>query len=215
MTQTRREFLIALGAAGATAGATARATAGTATPARAQQQESRMTMSGPMDESRYRPVRLPARAGAVSMSADARDALEHRIHCQCGCTLDIYTCRTTDFTCPVSPAMHADVLGLVAGGYTADEILHAFAAVYGEKVLMAPWARGFNWAGYLTPFIALGAGAVGLAFLIGRWRRAAITGAGPGTTSPQSGAAGAGTPPTEATPEEWARLDAALRRDDP
>jgi cytochrome c-type biogenesis protein CcmH len=209
--RTRRDFLRALGAAGATAALAPRA--------RAQGQAARMTMSGPMDESRYRPVRLPPLTGAVVMSDAARDALEHRIHCQCGCTLDIYTCRTTDFTCPVSPAMHADVLRLVAGGYTEDAILHAFAAVYGEKVLMAPWASGFNWAGYLTPFIALGAGAVGLALLIGRWRRAALTAAAPGAAGRPTGSgslpADARSAPTEATPDEWARLDATLRRDDP
>ncbi len=202
MTRTRREFLLALGAAGATAAI--------GRPARAQGQDARMTMSGPMDESRYRPVRLPDRTGASAMTADARDALEHRIHCQCGCTLDIYTCRTTDFTCPVSPAMHADVLRLIAGGYTGDEILHAFAAVYGERVLMAPWASGFNWAGYLTPFVVLGGAAVGVAVLIGRWRRAALAGA----ASPAAGPPDAPMA-TDATPDEWARLDAALRHDDP
>ena len=55
-----------------------------------------------------------------------RDALEHRIHCQCGCTLDVFTCRTTDFSCQVSPAMHRDVMALVDGGYSAQEIIDAF-----------------------------------------------------------------------------------------
>ena len=48
------------------------------------------------------------------------------IHCQCGCTLDVYTCRTTDFSCQVSPAMHRDVMALVEGGYGAQEIIDAF-----------------------------------------------------------------------------------------
>ena len=29
----------------------------------------------------------------------AIQALEKRLRCGCGCTLDVYTCRTTDFTC--------------------------------------------------------------------------------------------------------------------
>jgi cytochrome c-type biogenesis protein CcmH len=70
--------------------------------------------------------RPPKRDARASMSNDDRDALEHQIRCQCGCTLDVYTCRTTDFSCQVSPAMHRDVMSLVAGGYSAQEILDAF-----------------------------------------------------------------------------------------
>ena len=122
----------------------------------------RTTMSGPMDTDAYHAVSLPPKAGAgASMSVGQRDALEHDLHCQCGCTLDVFTCRTTDFTCSVSPAMHCDVMQLVDGGYSKAEIIGAFRAAYGERVLMAPVAEGFNWAAYLTPFVALGAGAAG------------------------------------------------------
>ena len=103
--------------------------------------------------------RAPKPRARASMSKDERDALEHEIRCQCGCTLDVYTCRTTDFSCQVSPAMHRDVLSLVEGGYSAQEILDAFVQTYGERALMSPKREGFNWAGYLVPFAALGAGA--------------------------------------------------------
>ena len=93
------------------------------------------------------------------MTPMQRDALEHQIRCQCGCTLDVYTCRTTDFSCQVSPAMHRDIMALVEGGYSAQEILDAFVDTYGERALMAPKKEGFNWAGYLVPFGALAAGA--------------------------------------------------------
>src|SRR5215208_1125932 len=93
----------------------------------------------------YRPVALPVKAGATaSMTELQRDDLEHQLHCQCGCNLDVFTCRTTDFACSVSPAMHADVMGLVSGGYGAQEILAVFKAIYGERVLMAPGKTGFN-----------------------------------------------------------------------
>jgi cytochrome c-type biogenesis protein CcmH len=163
-------------------------------------QQARPTMSGPMDENAYHPVSRPPKANASpSMSDDARDALEHRIHCQCGCTLDVYTCRTTDFTCPVSPAMHHDAMALVAGGYTSDEILEAFRAAYGDKVLMAPPRQGFNWAGYVLPSAVLAAGGVIIAILIQRWR----------TIEPAPAAA----PPIDATSDELGRLDEAVRRD--
>jgi cytochrome c-type biogenesis protein CcmH len=186
---TRRGFFGAV-AAGAVAAARAGA-----------QQATTPTMSGPMDQEAYKSVAKPGKPGASpSMTADARDALEHRIHCQCGCTLDVYTCRTTDFTCSVSPAMHRDVMELVAGGYSADEIIAAFQTAYGDKVLMAPPKVGFNWAGYLTPFAALATGAVVVAVLIGRWRQP------PAVPAPEVSRSG--------TADELRRLDELVRRDD-
>ena len=126
-----------------------------------------------MNDNAYRSVVRPPKPGAgPSMSAAARDELEHHLHCQCGCTLDVYTCRTTDFTCPISPAMHQDVMHLVEGGYTGTEILGAFRAAYGERVLMAPVREGFNWAAYITPFVAIGTGAAVVTLLTQRWRQA-------------------------------------------
>jgi len=199
---TRRAFLgaAAAGLAGAAAGLIA-------APLRAQAQDGKPTMSGPMDEGAYKAVTRPARPGAApSMTDDGRDALEHRIHCQCGCTLDVYTCRTTDFTCPVSPSMHHDIAQLVAGGYSADEIIGAFQGAYGDKVLMAPPRVGFNWAGYTTPFVVLAVGAIGVAVLMGRWRRPSAS----AVTTPGESPSG-----VDATPDELRRLAEAVRRDDP
>ena len=42
-----------------------------------------------------------------------RDELEKHLKCQCGCPMDIYLCRTTDFSCPVSPKVHADIEALI------------------------------------------------------------------------------------------------------
>lgn len=156
-----------------------------------------------MNQGAVRPVRLPSRPGArASMTADERDALEHDIRCQCGCTLDIYTCRTTDFSCQVSPAMHRDVMALVEGGYDADEIIAAFVNVYGERALMAPTREGFNLVGWTLPFIALLGGAAGLGALIRRWGlRAAAAEAQPRLN-------------VDASPDELARLEAAVRDDE-
>ena len=156
----------------------------------------------PMDQAAARSVRLPPKPGAApSMTADQRDALEHQIRCQCGCTLDVFTCRTTDFSCQVSPAMHRDIMALVSGGYTDREILDAFVDVYGERVLMAPPRVGFNIVGYVLPGIAIAVGAIVLAVVIRRWRPAdrAVT------MSPDAS--------LNATPEELRRLEAAVRDD--
>jgi len=188
----RREFFGA--AALVTLAAGARRAAG--------QEETRNTSGAPMDQQAYKPVRLPPKEGATTKLTDAqRDDLEHHLHCQCGCGLDIYTCRTTDFSCTVSPAMHLDVLGLVSGGYGVDEIMRAFRQVYGEGVLMSPVKEGFNWVGYLAPFGALAAGAVVAGTLIRKWSRSSPTVA---ATVPST---------IDATPDELARLRAALKDD--
>ncbi len=213
---TRRDFLVAA------AGSVAAGVAAIALPRRARGQDSqqpggqdgqgttqgpRTTMSGPMSESAYRPVVLPPKPGAKpSMSDGQRDALEHQLHCQCGCTLDVFTCRTTDFTCPVSPPMHSDIVALVLGGYTAVEILDAFRKTYGERVLMSPVREGFNWAGYVAPFVALGGATVAVAVLIRRWREVPAAATGGAAPLPPADA-------SAATPDEMARLEAAIRDD--
>lgn len=97
--------------------------------------------------------------------------IESRLACTCGCTLDVYTCRTTDFTCGVSPAMHREVVRLVQQGRTGDEVIEAFVAQYGETVLMAPPKSGFNLVGYVLPGLGiLGVGAAMLWMFLGRGR---------------------------------------------
>ena len=196
MSISRRQFILAIPALGLAAAAFPR-------KIRAAQ-VAVQTFNGPMADANEvaRTVTLPPKPGAQPSMTDAqRDDLEHQIHCQCGCNLDVYTCRTTDFSCSVSPVMHADVMGLVTGGYTAPEILAAFRAAYGEKVLMAPVRSGFNLVGYTMPFIALGAGAVIVAALLRRWKSRAPDVA---TVEPSQ---------SDATAGELAELDAAVRRD--
>jgi cytochrome c-type biogenesis protein CcmH len=193
---TRRSFVLGIPALGLIAAAFPR-------PIRAAQ-VAVQTFNGPMAAAGevYRQVTLAAKPGAKPSMTDAeRDDLEHQIHCQCGCNLDVYTCRTTDFACSVSPAMHADVMGLVAGGHSGPEILAAFKAVYGEKVLMAPGRSGFNLLGYTMPFIALGTGAVVVAALMRRWK-SRVPAASPVPLSH-----------VDATDAELEALDAAVRRD--
>jgi cytochrome c-type biogenesis protein CcmH len=96
-------------------------------------------------------------------------AIEERLRCTCGCNLDVYTCRTTDFTCATSPAMHREVVKLVEQGSTAEEVIDFFVAEHGELVLMAPKKEGFNLVGYVLPGMAITAvGAVMLWMLARR-----------------------------------------------
>jgi len=103
----------------------------------------------------------PGRAGRALPPVTAADndaaiqRIEKRIRCSCGCGLDVYTCRTTDFSCTYSAAMHKEVLRLAGQGKTAQQITNEFVAQYGEQALMSPPRHGFNLAGYFVPSVVV------------------------------------------------------------
>lgn len=130
-------------------------------------------------------------------------SIERRLRCTCGCTLDIYTCRTTDFSCTFSPVLHREVITMVKAGQTPEDIVAALVAREGPAMLMAPPARGFNLAGYLVPGLVMASGALGLAAWLSR-RRMAVAADAPDIA--------ATAPPSSTTPdaEQLARLRRAL-----
>ncbi|MGH7699959.1 MAG: cytochrome c-type biogenesis protein, partial [Gemmatimonadales bacterium] len=152
----------------------------------------------------------PSRAGRPVQPTTAREtdaeiqAIEKRLRCTCGCNLDVYTCRTTDFTCEVSPAMHREVVALHEAGRTADEIVDDFVRRHGVAILMAPPKRGFNLAAYFVPSLAiLAAGAV-LLIVLRRWTRAGAPAV--------AAARGPADPTATASPQELDRLRQELER---
>jgi cytochrome c-type biogenesis protein CcmH/NrfF len=150
----------------------------------------------------------PQAAGRAAEPVTARDnselikALERKIRCTCGCNLDVFTCRTTDFTCTTSPAMHRLVLARIDSGMTEAQVLAAFQKQYGEMIFMQPPKRGFNWAAYIMPFLGLGVG-LGLVFgVVRRWAKASVRVAQEPTAAPLG----------DATPEEIEKLKHELER---
>jgi len=149
----------------------------------------------------------PARAGRPLDPVTAADndaviqAIEKQLHCTCGCNLDVYTCRTTDFTCTVSPAMHQHVVGLAKQGMTGQQIIDQFVREHGVAILMAPPKRGFNLAGYFVPSLLIVAAGVALTLVLRRWARTAATDAVPARPVAAAG-----------TPEELERLRGELDR---
>jgi cytochrome c-type biogenesis protein CcmH len=153
-------------------------------------------------------LRDPTVTGRPQTPTDPREndaeiqAIETRLACNCGCTLDVFTCRTTDFSCTYSPKLHREVLALRSQGKSADQILDAFVQKYGEKALMAPKPRGFNLAGYFLPGAIIAAAGAGLvAFIAHRKATVLATGTAAGQPSPAT--------PT-GSPEELERLRRAL-----
>lgn len=197
----RRRFLLALVGAGAALpvgrGLRAQAAAG-------QQQV-------PGSDGRlYDPRVVQERTPTVAADNDhAVMSVEKTLKCQCGCNLDIYTCRTTDFTCTTSPALHKDVVALRDQGKSADQIRAAFVERYGEQALMAPVPEGFNLAGYLVPGTVMLAGVALLtAWLVRRQRQVAHAPAAAPVAPTANPALTDG-----ATAEEIERLQRAMRED--
>ncbi|PYO42303.1 MAG: hypothetical protein DMD29_03770 [Gemmatimonadetes bacterium] len=151
----------------------------------------------------------PQRAGRPLEPVMARDnlaaiqAIEKQLHCTCGCNLDVYTCRTTDFNCTVSPALHRQVLARYEAGQSAQQILDAFVAEHGEAILMSPPRRGFNLVGYFLPGTLVLAAIVLLLLALRRWTRLA---APPPVAAPAGGPA--------ATPAELDHLRRELEQID-
>lgn len=155
----------------------------------------------------YKRVTLPPKAGATAkLDAEDISAFERTIACPCPCTLDVYTCRTTDFTCGNSPAVHRDVQEMVKGGYDADEILKAMVGVYGNDILMAPPKTGINLIAWFLPFAALGTGAVILNSMLHKWRKNSVAAPVANDVAVRNGNSGA-------TNDELERLRAAMRDD--
>jgi len=160
--------------------------------------------------------------GAVQQRAAATDAdndavvqgLERRLKCTCPCNLDIYTCRTTDFTCTYSPALHLEVVELRRLGKSESEVVDAFVAKYGERILMAPEPTGFNLTGYLLPgTVLLVAGGLLAGVLLRRGRVLAGAGAASMTAPDVGSDATPGSPADPASPiapEDAERLRRAL-----
>jgi cytochrome c-type biogenesis protein CcmH len=132
-------------------------------------------------------------------------SIEHKLACNCGCTLDVFTCRTTDFTCTYSPKLHREVVAMDKAGMSADQILDAFVREYGEKALMAPKPEGFNLWGYLLPGSLIVAAGAGLFAFISR-RKVALA----APDAPLPGASPDVAPARGASPEEMERLRRAL-----
>ena len=203
---SRRDFLRASAALTAVAMFAPRVRAQEAQSAAAGQQGA---ANIEMPQTAYKPVSLPKKPNAKPLVAQLqRDELERGLKCACPCKLDVFTCRTTDFQCGISPAMHSDVVRLVDGGYSVDEIVAAFTTVYGERVLMAPVKEGFNIAGYVVPFITLGIGATMLVALLRRWKHETES-AAPAVAAKSVLPIGGGAP--AATDDEMRRLQAAVR----
>ena len=90
--------------------------------------------------------------------------VEEQLVCQCGCTMIVAVCD-----CGTADQMRADIAAQMDAGVPPATILAGYVAKYGEKVVAYPVKKGFNWTAWITPFAAVGAGALLLYYLLHAW----------------------------------------------
>src|SRR5512132_2272196 len=88
------------------------------------------------------------------------------IICPCSCGEILTGC-----TCETGKAMRAYVDTEVKGGKTKDQIEAALVNQYGEVILGAPKAKGFNLVVWVAPVVATVLGFLIASFVLVRWRR--------------------------------------------
>lgn len=89
---------------------------------------------------------------------------------------------------PAADEMKKEIRGMLAAGRTRQQILDAFVAQYGERILAEPPARGFKRTLYVLPVILFVLSAAVLAVLIKRMaHQPALAGAQPGGPSVPAG----------------------------
>jgi cytochrome c-type biogenesis protein CcmH/NrfF len=93
------------------------------------------------------------------------DKAAERVLCDCGChPQSVAACA-----CGRAAELREEMRAMVAGGMSGDEVIASYVAKHGEKILIAPDAKGFNLVAWLGPLGRLLSGIVGIVLLVRRW----------------------------------------------
>ncbi len=147
---------------------------------------------------------LPARANesAAGSTADPARAITSQLICPCSCGEVLSGC-----TCETGIGLKGYVDSELKAGKNKEVIEAALIAKYGEVILGAPKAKGFNLVVWVAPFAATILGFGIATMILTRWvRRKRVVAVGP------DGAASSGTPSADAALAQLrARAEAELR----
>jgi cytochrome c-type biogenesis protein CcmF len=139
--------------------------------------------------------------GIVEIRSEAERALFGSLRCMCGsCARDLLsTC-----TCDTAQAAREKLRAQLEAGEARDQIIAAYAAEYGSEALAVPPNRGAFRLIFLLPVAGITLGAVGLGWLVRRWREEGKGGGG-GDPAARPSVSGAPLDPYDA------RIDEELR----
>jgi len=113
---------------------------------------------------------LLAVPSAVRAAIATQQDVEEALTCQCGCGLTVHSCN--HLQCPSGEPMKKEIADHIAKGEDRETILVSFRNKYGEKVLSSPTFHGFNWFAWVTPFVAVLMGGLGIVIAVRRRRPA-------------------------------------------
>jgi cytochrome c-type biogenesis protein CcmH len=116
----------------------------------------------------------------VAMGAQSPEQIEkdigNKVYCLCGCVTTLNHCPMLH--CAEKEEMHSIIRADLQKGMAEPAILQDLVDRFGEKVLAAPPARGFNLAAWVLPGIGLLLGLMLAIAIVRRWRRPTIQAAG-------------------------------------
>ena len=95
--------------------------------------------------------------------------LGEKLMCMCGCGQILTQCN--HINCPSSGPMLKELDQHVASGEADDLVVQDFVQEYGEKVLSAPPATGFNSIAWYIPGVAFALGLGIVLVIIRMWRQ--------------------------------------------
>lgn len=97
-------------------------------------------------------------------AAKMQKELEQMLVCQDTCGMLVAGCENS-----TAEYMRGIIKEKMAEGKSKEEILSYFVSIYGEQVLAAPPAKGFNITAWVTPFIFVIAGGILIYTVIDKW----------------------------------------------
>jgi cytochrome c-type biogenesis protein CcmH len=122
----------------------------------------------------------------VAMAAQTPTQIEKdigdKVYCLCGCVTTLNHCPMLH--CAEKEEMRGIIRADVEQGKSEPAILQDLVNRFGEKVLAAPPASGFNLTAWVLPGIGLLIGLLLAMAIVRRMRRPAVQAAGPSTAHP-------------------------------
>jgi cytochrome c-type biogenesis protein CcmH/NrfF len=105
--------------------------------------------------------------------------------CDCGCNPQ----SIKECACSRAEELRVSLAADAASGKTGEQIIAAYVARHGQKILVSPPASGFNLVAWIGPAVGLLAATIVIVAMIGRWRRSSrrvADGATPPPAAPEA-----------------------------
>ncbi|MHB9093577.1 MAG: cytochrome c-type biogenesis protein [Eubacteriales bacterium] len=105
---------------------------------------------------------VPVWAGQVDMKVQKE--IEDSLVCQDNCGMILSSCENQ-----TAEYMRKIIVDRLSRGQSKEQVMGYFVSIYGDKVLAAPPAKGFNITAWVTPFIVILAGGLLIYFVLDKW----------------------------------------------